>query len=82
MLLFFIGLWPTLSHLKVGMLGCMPMSVVFPYQAALGGFRSGCLSPDFLSGVEPLDQAGSQKWSHEGLVNELSPAPSTHRTSL
>jgi hypothetical protein len=58
------------------------MSVALPYQTALGVLISGCLRPGFLSGVRPLEQVGSQKWSCEELVNEQSPAPSTHRASL
>jgi hypothetical protein len=58
------------------------MSVALPYWTALGVLNSGCWSPGFLSGVGHLEQAGSQKWSCEGLVNEKSPAPSTHRASL
>jgi hypothetical protein len=43
-----------LSLLEVGMLGCMSMSASLPYQMALWGLSSGCLSPGFLSGVGPL----------------------------
>jgi hypothetical protein len=56
------------------MLGCVAMSVALPYQTTLVGLSSGCLSPGFLSGVGLLEQAGSQKWSLEKLVNEWSPA--------
>jgi hypothetical protein len=78
---FLIGLWPRLSHLKLGMLGCMAISVALPCQLC-GGLSSGCLSPGFLSGVGLLEQAGSQKWYHERLVNKQSPAPLTHRANL
>jgi hypothetical protein len=40
------------------------------------------LSLGFFSGVGPPQQAGSQKWFCEELVNEQLPAPSTHRESL
>jgi hypothetical protein len=58
------------------------MSVALPYQAALGQLSSGCLSPVFLSGVGPLEQAGSQKWSLKELVSEQWPAPSTYKAIL
>jgi hypothetical protein len=64
------------------MLGFVAMSVALPYWTSLWGLSSGCLSPGFLSGVGTLEQEVSQKWSCEGLVNEQSPAPSTHRASL
>jgi hypothetical protein len=80
--LFIEILTKALSLLKVGMLDCMAMIVALPYQTALEGLRSWCLSPGFLKGVGPLEQEGSQKWSCELLVNEQSPAPSTHRASL
>jgi hypothetical protein len=63
-------------------MGYMAMSVTLPYWIAFGdGLSSGCLSLGFLSSVEPLEQAGSQKWSCEELVNEQLPAPSTYRAS-
>jgi hypothetical protein len=52
------------------MLVCVAMSFALPCQTALRGLNSGCLSLGFLSGVGPLQQAGSQKWLPEGLVNE------------
>jgi hypothetical protein len=58
------------------------MTVALPYWTALWELSSGCLSPRFLSGVGLLEQAGSQKWSHERLVNEKLSAPSSHRASL
>jgi hypothetical protein len=83
MILYFIGALAKIVLLKVGMLGYMEMSVALPYQTVLGqGFNPGCLSLGFLSGVGSLEQAGSEKWPNEGLVNEQSPAPSTHRASL
>jgi hypothetical protein len=45
------------------------------------GVQLWCLSPDFLSGMGPLEQAGTQKLSCERLVNELLPAHSTHRAN-
>jgi hypothetical protein len=66
----------------VGILGWVAMSVALPYQTALGELSSGCLSPGFLSVVGPLEPAGSQKYSSEGLVNGQSPALFTHRVSL
>jgi hypothetical protein len=80
LLLFYRGFWPRLSLIKFGLLDCMAMNVAFPCWTALRMICSGCLSLDFFSGVGPLEQAGSQKWSPEGLVNEQSPAP--HRASL
>jgi hypothetical protein len=72
----------SLPLLNVGMLDCMAMDVAPPYQTALGGIHSGCLSPgcswwDGSSGVE-----GSPKWSHEEVRCEQSPAPTVHRASL
>jgi hypothetical protein len=76
------SLTKTLSLLKVCMLGCMAIDVAPPYQMALGGISSGCLSLGFHSGMDPISVAGSQKWFHEELVNEQSPVPSTSRSRL
>jgi hypothetical protein len=82
-LLLFIGaLAKTLSLLKVGILGCMAMNTALPNRTALGELSFACLSLGFLSGVGPLEKAGCQMWSPDGLVNEQSPALSTYRASL
>jgi hypothetical protein len=68
-LLFFIGaLAKILSLRKAGMLGCVAINVALPYQTALGGLIYGCLSLGFLTGVEPLEQVVSQKWSSEQFI--------------
>jgi hypothetical protein len=78
---FYFFIWAlakTLSLLKLCMLGCVATNIALSYQTALEGLSCGCLSPSFLSGVGPLEQVGSQKWSCEGLVNEQSqPLPLT-----
>jgi hypothetical protein len=58
------------------------MSFALPYRTALVVLSSVCLSLGFLSGAGTLEQAGSQKWSHEGLMNKQLPAHSTHRARL
>jgi hypothetical protein len=72
MMLFTRTFNKTLSLLKVGMLGCVTVDLSPPYQTALWGISSGCLNPGFISGMGPLVQEGSQKWSHEELVYEQS----------
>jgi hypothetical protein len=60
----------TLSLLNVGMLDCIAMDVALLYWTALGSLESGYLRSDFLGGMGPVVQAGSQKWSYEELVYE------------
>jgi hypothetical protein len=78
MTLFIGNLTKTLSfpNVRLHSNGCCPSLSV------LWGIGSGFLSPVFLSGMGPLVWAGSQNWSHEELVNEQSPAPSTNRARL
>jgi hypothetical protein len=51
----------SLSLLKIGMLGCVAVSVAPPYQTALGGIGSGFLSSSFPLWMGHLVQAGPLK---------------------
>jgi hypothetical protein len=81
MLLFFI--WPRqCPFLRLVCWVEWQWMLLFPVGQLWGRGQIWVFEPSFLSGMGLLVQAGSQNWSHEGLVNEQSPDPSTHRASL
>jgi hypothetical protein len=80
---FIYGLWPRrCPFLRLVCWVVWQCMLPLPLGQLWGGLGSAWLSLGFLTRVHSLAQVGSQKWPREGLVNEQSPAPFTHRASL